>query len=125
MEKTKQCPFCGEEIKAIAHLCRHCHSDLRLPARDGNGNFMTVRLRVKDKTYAGDIFVPDHLRRISDVLNDKRPFIILTNANEETGIRDLPIGFLAINKTQVDWIEIKDGSDQIFAEVTCRIIDWK
>ena len=25
---TKQCPKCGEEIKSVAVLCKHCHSDL-------------------------------------------------------------------------------------------------
>jgi len=28
IEKTKRCPFCGEEILAIAKKCKHCQSDL-------------------------------------------------------------------------------------------------
>ena len=24
MEKTKRCPYCGEEILAIAKKCKHC-----------------------------------------------------------------------------------------------------
>ena len=27
-EETKRCPFCGEEVLAIATLCKHCKSDL-------------------------------------------------------------------------------------------------
>jgi len=28
VEETKRCPFCGEEILAIAKKCKHCQSDL-------------------------------------------------------------------------------------------------
>jgi transcription initiation factor IIE alpha subunit len=26
-----QCPFCQEEIRAAASICRHCGNDLRIP----------------------------------------------------------------------------------------------
>ena len=82
---------------------------------------MTVRLRVRDKTYGEDIFVSHYLNRTGDVLNLKRPFTTFTEAAEETGIRYLPIGFLAINKTHVERMEMKDGDDKSFPEITDRI----
>lgn len=27
-DRTKLCPYCGEEIKAVAIRCKHCHTDL-------------------------------------------------------------------------------------------------
>lgn len=125
MEKTRACPFCGEDVKTSARLCRHCHSDLQAVTADRGGTFVAVRLRVKGKTYAGSVFISDCLSRVSDVLNDRRTFVILTHAVEETGIRDLPIGFLAINKTQVEWVEIKGGGDKVSSELTSRILEWR
>jgi TM2 domain-containing membrane protein YozV len=31
-DSTKLCPFCGEEIKAVAVRCKHCHAELPAPA---------------------------------------------------------------------------------------------
>jgi hypothetical protein len=114
MENMKQCPCCAEEIKSEAVVCRYCHSDLRGVAKEKAGRFIKVRLKTGEQTYAGDLFVPDYLNRVSDVLNDTKHFIILANSVEETRIRDVAVGFVAINKSLVEWIrlmEVKEPED--------------
>lgn len=32
MSDTKTCPFCAEEVKLAAIVCKHCHKDLPIPA---------------------------------------------------------------------------------------------
>lgn len=112
MEDIKQCSFCGEEIKAIARICRYCHSDLKVDAKDKRGKLVTVRLKSGEKIYFGDIFLPEYVYRVSDIINDERHFIILSNAFEETRVRDVPIGFLAINKNLTEWIELKNPASE-------------
>ena len=44
-EETKKCPYCGEEILAVASKCKHCRSDLKKEiARSGEtlGHLMLI-----------------------------------------------------------------------------------
>ena len=75
METMKQCPYCAESIKLQAIICRYCHTNLSGLPKEGEGRFVKVRLKTRDKTYYGDIFIPEHLYRLSSVINDERQFI--------------------------------------------------
>ena len=39
-EEIKLCPYCAEEIKVAAIVCKHCNRDIHL---DGNGNLPDIR----------------------------------------------------------------------------------
>ncbi len=78
--------------------------------------FVKVRLKGRDKIYRGNLFVPLHLKRVSDAINDERQFIILSDAQEEAKLADIHVGFIALNKNSVEWLrlveEIADKDEQ-------------
>lgn len=112
MELTKQCPFCAEVIKAQAVICRFCHSNLTSTSKEKKGKFVRVKLKTREKVYYGDIFIPSHLSRVSDVINDERHFISLSDTKEETKAAEIHIGFLAINKNVIEWIRLLEKEQE-------------
>jgi hypothetical protein len=120
MKETKECPFCNEEIKTMAVVCRYCYADLNSVSKDNKGEFIKVRVKTAGKVYLGEIYVPENFR-ISDVINNSRRFIVLTNVLEVQEARDIQIGYLAINKERTEWIELnrqEEPSDSCFSKVT-------
>ena len=103
----KDCPYCAETIRGDARICKNCRSNLAGPPE---GKFVKVRLKGRDKTYKGNLFIPLHLNRVSDAINDERQFIVLTDAREEAKLTDVHVGFIALNKNSVEWVRLVDES---------------
>jgi len=106
VDNRKQCPYCAEIVDAKALVCKYCQSLIGGGAVEKAGTLARVRVKTYEKIYTGDIFIPQHLDRVSDVINDGRHFIILINAKEESKTSETPVGFLAINKSIIEWVRL-------------------
>jgi hypothetical protein len=106
MEPMKICPFCAESIKLEAVVCRYCNNSIMLSVKEQKGKYVKVCLKSGGKIYYGDIFVPAHLERLSTVINDVRHFVPVVNTREETSSTEIELGFVAINKSAIEWVRL-------------------
>ncbi len=70
--------------------------------------YRKVRAWIKtvDSTYTGTIYLPKDENRISDVMNDERQFISMTDVESKDFTS--PKAYLAINKDLIELVEILD-----------------
>lgn len=69
---------------------------------------ISVRIKTSAGTYIGFVTLPEFKKRLSDVLNDKRPFVLLREVEVlETG-QGVP--FLAVQKSTIEVVEEVDFS---------------
>ena len=107
MELMSECPFCAEQIKSEAIICKHCNSSITGLTKDAKkGKFVRIKLKAREKIYYGDLYIPAHFDRVSDVINDKRTFVSLSETKEETKASEINIGYLAVNKNVVEWVRL-------------------
>jgi hypothetical protein len=70
--------------------------------------YKKVRAWIKtvDSAYTGTIYLPKEQTRISDVMNDERQFISMTDVDSKDFAS--PKAYLAINKDLIELVEILD-----------------
>jgi hypothetical protein len=70
--------------------------------------FKKVRAWIKTvgSTYTGTLYLPKDHTRISDLMNDERQFLSLTDVDSKDFAS--PKAFLAINKDLIELVEILD-----------------
>ncbi len=116
-EEYIQCPMCAEDIKAKAVICRHCRMPVSQKKDAKDGKFVRIKLKAFENIYRGDIYIPDLNGRVSDVVNDDRKFISIINTARETELDEIEIGYMAINKSAIEWLcmENEDSGDKSFS----------
>ena len=63
-------------------------------------------IKTVDSTYTGTIYLPKDQTRISDLMNDERQFISMTDVESKDFASPKP--YLAINKDLIELVEILD-----------------
>ena len=71
-----------------------------------------VRAWVKtvDSAYTGSLYLPKEFARISDVMNDERQFISMTDVESKDFAS--PKAYLAINKDLIELVEVLEPEEE-------------
>ena len=80
--------------------------------KDTQEPYRKVRAWIKtaDSAFTGTLYLPGDQTRISDLLNDERQFISMTNVESKDFAS--PKAYLAINKDRVELVEILESGWQ-------------
>ena len=70
----------------------------------GRARWATVRVETDDGVYVGRMFIPEMKKRLSDVLCDERPFIMLTEPTKDAA--PMMEAFVAVNKSFVRTVRV-------------------
>ncbi len=63
-------------------------------------------IKTVNSTYTGNIYLPQEQTRISDIMNDERQFISMTDVESKDFASPKP--YLALNKDLIELVEILD-----------------
>jgi hypothetical protein len=80
--------------------------------KEAEALYRKVRAWVKtaDSAYTGTLYLPEDQVRISDLLNDERQFISMTNVESKDFAS--PKAYLALNKDRIELVEILEPNWQ-------------
>ena len=80
--------------------------------KNAQGPYRKIRAWIKtvDSAYTGTLYLPKDQTRFSDLLNDERQFISMTNVESKDFAS--PKAYLAVNKDRIELVEILESDWQ-------------
>lgn len=88
----------------------HLHDEELVILRNRHSSTQTdirVRLQTSSGTYIGSVTLPEHKKRLSDLLNDNRPFVLLRDVEVLNTGQGVP--FFAVQKSTIEVMWEVDG----------------
>ena len=82
---------------------------MQIKKRKAEGKIRRVKVWVKtiDSAYTGFIYLPGESKRFSDIINDERKFISITDVESKDFASPKP--FLMINKDTIELMEVLES----------------